>query len=155
MTILLNFFDGVKFDDLENHFTNDRVEHRGYPIKIKDVLSEEVQISNESTNLDLDDNEYIIYAGNPINQFNEFTALAKQLKDEVVALYVSETLQKELELEEYTKIEVNANDRTMILDVKVDKSLTQKVSYIPTFDKNIDTQKLFVHRFAKANLRKV
>jgi len=148
-------FDGVKFDDLDNHFTNDRVEHRGYPIKVKDVFADEVQVSSDNISLDLGDNEYIIYAGNPINQFNEFTALAKQLKDEVVALYISESLQKELELEEDTKIEVNANDRTMILDVKIDKTLTQNISYIPTFDKNIDTQKLFVDRFAKANLRKV
>jgi len=148
-------FESVKFDSLENHFTNDRVEHRGYPIKMTEVQSEDVSILDECTSIDLNEDEYIVYAGNPINQFNEFTAIAKQLKDEVVALYVSESLQKSLELEEDSKVEVIANDMIMALDVKIDKSLLGDISYIPTFDKNINTKKLFKHRFAKANIRKV
>ena len=148
-------FESVKFDSLENHFTNDRVEHRGYPIKMTEVQSEDVSILDECTSIDLIEDEYIVYAGNPINQFNEFTAIAKQLKDEVVALYVSESLQKSLELEEDSKVEVIANDMIMALDVKIDKSLLGDISYIPTFDKNINTKKLFKHRFAKANIRKV
>jgi len=120
-----------------------------------EVQSEDVSILDECTSIDLIEDEYIVYAGNPINQFNEFTAIAKQLKDEVVALYVSESLQKSLELEEDSKVEVIANDMIMALDVKIDKSLLGDISYIPTFDKNINTKKLFKHRFAKANIRKV
>jgi NADH-quinone oxidoreductase subunit G len=148
-------FNGVEFDDLENHFTNDRVEHRGYAIENKEFKSENVLISDEVSSIELAEDEYIIYAGNTINQFNEFTAIAKQLKDEVVALYISESLQTKLEVTEESKIEVTSNNTTMILDVKIDSNLTQDISYIPTFDKNINTQELFKHRFAKANFRKV
>ena len=148
-------FEGVKFDDLENHFTNDRVSHRGYTIKTKEVEVEDIQISEKLTTIETNEDEYIIYAGNPINQFNEFTAVAKQLKDEVVALYISESLQKVLELDEDMKVEVRANDMIMALDVKIDKNILGDISYIPTFDKFINTKKLFKHRFAKANIRKV
>jgi len=148
-------FEGVKFDDLENHFTNDRVSHRGYTIKTKEVEVEDIQISEKLTTIETNEDEYIIYAGNPINQFNEFTAVAKQLKDEVVALYISESSQKVLELDEDMKVEVRANDMIMALDVKIDKNILGDISYIPTFDKFINTKKLFKHRFAKANIRKV
>ena len=148
-------FNGIKFDDLDNHFTNDRVEHRGYPITINDTQIEEIQVSSANHNLETNEDEYIIYAGNPINQFNEFTAIAKQLKDEVVALYISESLQKKLDIVENTTVEVSANNMIMALDVKVDKSLLGDISYVPTFDKNINTKKLFKHRFAKANIKKV
>ena len=148
-------FEGVKFDDLDNHFTNDRVEHRGYAIAVNDTEVEDIKLSTENTKLELNDDQYIIYEGNPINQFNEFTAIAKQLKDEVVALYISESLQKKLDIVENTTVEVSSNNMIMALDVKVDKSLLGDISYVPTFDKNINTKKLFKHRFAQANIKKV
>jgi len=148
-------FEGTAFDDLDNHFTNDRVEHRGYAIKNEEVESKDAEIVSETTNLEVNEDEYIIYAGNTINQFNEFSAIANQLKDEVVALYISPSLQKSLELEIDTKVEVSANDMIMALDVKVDKTLVGDISYIPTFDKNINTKKLFKNRFEKASIRKV
>jgi len=148
-------FEGVKFDDLDNYFTNDRVEHRGYTIKTKEFQADDINISNECSSIELNEDEYIVYAGNPINQFNEFTAIAKQLKDEVVALYISESLQITLDLVEGDKVEVDANDMIIALDVKIDKNLIGDISYIPTFDKFINTKKLFKHRFAKANIRKV
>lgn len=148
-------FEGTKFDDLENHFTNDRVEHRGYSIKINEIQVEDIKISGDVSRIELNVDEYVVYAGNPINQFNEFTAIAKQLKDEVVALYISESLQKKLGFYEGDKVEVTANDMIMALDVKVDINLLGDISYIPTFDKFINTKKLFKHQFAKANIRKV
>ena len=87
------------------------------PIKINDVEVEDIEILNECSSLELAEDEYIIYAGNTINQFNEFTACAKQLKDQVVALYISESLQKKLEIEVDTKVEVTANEMIMALDV--------------------------------------
>jgi NADH-quinone oxidoreductase subunit G len=178
-------FNGVKFDDLENHFTNDRVEHRGYSIDLIEEAAVGVEVSDlkehfthdkvetegpgvniqeleaqkiintDSTTLEVNDNEYIIYAGNTINQFNEFTAIAKQLKEEVVALYVSETLKEKLEVEENDKVEVTSNNTSIFLAVKVDKDLVGDISYIPTFDKNIATKRLFKNRLEIAKLRKV
>jgi NADH-quinone oxidoreductase subunit G len=148
-------FEGVKFDDLENHFTNDSVEHRGYTIKILNVPTEESKLSTDITTLKIADNEYIIYKGNPINQFNEFTGKAKLLQKEGVALYISDSTQKKLEVEDNTKIKITANNTTITLNVMLDKDLVGDISYVPTFDKNIDTKSLFKNRFEKANLRKV
>jgi NADH-quinone oxidoreductase subunit G len=148
-------FENIKFDDLENHFSNDRIEHRGYKIKTTESRGEEIPISEDISTLKVNENEYIIYAGNPINQFNEFTALAKQLQDDIVALYVSETINTKLDLEDGGKVEITANNVTIILNVIVDKDLIGDISYVPTFDKHINTKDLFKHRFEKANLRKV
>jgi len=177
-------FNGVKFDDLENHFTNDRVEHRGYSIdfteetvgvEVPDLKEhfthdkveteglgvnikelESLQIINASSSaLEINEDEYIIYRANPINQFNEFTAIAKQLQKETVSLYISTTLKEKLALEEGDKVAVTANSATVTLDVKIDNDLVGDISYVPTFDKNVDTKSLFKNRLEVAKLRKV
>jgi len=152
-------FKKVKFDDLENHFSNDRVEHRGYSLDIKPIEEEKVDFDNEMNSLEIVENEYIIYDGNPINQFNDFTKKARLLQKEKVAFFVSlvtlEKLKKELEIDENDTIEVTANDQSVILEVQVDKDLVGEISYVPTFDKSISTKVLFKNKFEKAYLRKV
>lgn len=148
-------FDGIKFDDLENHFSNDRVEHRGYPLKIKDIEEQKVAYSDQRVSLETQENQYIIYDGNPINQFNDFTKKARLLKDEVVSLYLSEEFKVKLEVEENQEVQIIANGKTIILPVKVDKDLSGDISYIPTFDSKIDTRSLFKNRLELASIRKV
>ena len=152
-------FKRVKFDDLENHFTNDRVEHRGYPLDIEDTVEEKVDYDDEKISLEVAENEYVIYDGNPIDQFNDFTKKARLLQKDTVAFFVSEAtlakLNAELEINENEKIEITTNDISVILELKVDKDLVGEISYVPTFDKSINTKALFENRFEKANLRKV
>ncbi len=147
-------FNKIAFDELENYYSNDRVEHRGYSLVSEDINTEDIKTTCESKTIETKENEYIIYNANPINQFNEFTAVANQLKNDIVALYVSEDLKVKLELED--KVEIISNGRTITLDVRVDNSITGNISYVPTFDKNIDTKILFDNsRFSSANLRRV
>jgi len=147
-------FNKIAFDELENYYSNDRVEHRGYSLVSEDINTEDIKTTCESKTIEIKENEYIIYNANPINQFNEFTAVANQLKNDIVALYVSEDLKVKLELED--KVEIISNGRTITLDVRVDNSITGNISYVPTFDKNIDTKILFDNsRFSSANLRRV
>ena len=149
-------FNNIAFDDLENYYSNDRVEHRGYSLETKLVSTNDESLSKEQNSLKLEENEYIIYNANPINQFNEFTAVANQLKDDIVALYISKEFAQKLELEETNQVELTANNTTMTLDVRVDNDLIGEISYVPTFDKRIDTKELFKNsRFSIANLRKV
>ena len=151
-----DLFDQVAFDDLENHFTNDWVEHRGYELAAQDVNTEDVTVECSQKSLEVKENGYIIYNGNPINQFNEFTAVANQLKDDIVALYISDELKSKLELSDENKVEVDANGTMMTLEVRVDKNLVGDISYVPTFDKNIDTKDLFdTCRFSIANIKRV
>jgi len=149
-------FNKIAFDNLDNYYSNDRVEHRGYTLDIKDISSSDIKVENIVNSLEVKENEYIIYNANPINQFNEFTAQANQLKDDIVALYISADLKVKLEVEDNDKIEITANDTTITLEVRVDNNLVGDISYVPTFDKNINTNDLFsTCRFNTANLRRV
>ena len=149
-------FKKIAFDNLDNYYSNDRKEHRGYNLDVVDIDIVPSEVNFDIWPLNCKENEYIIYNANPINQFNEFTAVANQLKDDIVALYVSQQLQTELSLDDNSKVEVTANDFTITLDVRVDNMLDGTIAYVPTFDKHIDTNKLFnVSRYSIANLRKV
>jgi NADH-quinone oxidoreductase subunit G len=149
-------FKKIAFDDLDNYYANDWTEHRGYLLDHDEILREAYTLSFDIDKLEAKENEYIIYNANPINQFNEFTAVATQLKNDIVAVYLSQSLKDELELDDNSKLEVSANGTTMILDVRVDLSLEGQIAYVSTFDKHIKTDKLFgTSRYSVANLRKV
>ena len=149
-------FDKISFDCLENYYSNDRIEHRGYTLKTQEVTTLDESVKNEFKTIKCEENEYIVYNGNPINQFNEFTAVSNQLKDDIVALYLSESLQEKLQLEDDNKVEITSNGNSVTLNIRVDKDLVGEIAYVPTFDKNIDTKNLFDNcRYSKANLRRV
>lgn len=149
-------FEKISFDSLENYYSNDMVEHRGYPIVPLHTKTKEFELQIHSKMINCDENEYIIYNGNPINQFNEFTAVSNQLKNDIVALYVSKSTYEKLQLEEMSQVEINSNGRTMVLKVRVDDDLIGNISYVPTFDKKVETKNLFEnYKFSKANLKRV
>ena len=149
-------FNKIAFDDLDNYYANDWKEHRGYILENKTVNTEEASVKFELNSLECGENEYIIYNANPINQFNEFTAVANQLKDDIVALYISNDLKTKLDVESGSNVEISAAGTTITLEVRVDESLVGDISYVPTFDKNINTKDLFTtSRYSIANLKKV
>ncbi|MEA2049383.1 MAG: NADH-quinone oxidoreductase subunit G [Campylobacterota bacterium] len=149
-------FKGIEFDNLDNHYNNDLTEQRGYQIDAENVNISEFEIVELTKTIDNDENVYIIYNANPINQFNEFTAVANQLKDDIVALYISNGLKTKLEVESGELVEISANGTTISLEVRIDNSLVGDISYVPTFDKNINTKDLFeTTRFNTANIKRV
>ena len=98
----------------------------------------------------------IIYNANPINQFNEFSAMSKEFKKETVSLYVSNTMLESLDIKENDKVNIETSSGNIQLDVKVDTQLDGNIGYVPTFDKKIDTKALFEsYRFTNANIKKV
>jgi NADH-quinone oxidoreductase subunit G len=149
-------FNEIAFDDLDNYYSNDRVEYRGYTLDSVEVKIEDISAEKIGNSLEVGENEYIIYNGNPINQFNEFTAVANQLKDDIVALYLSEDLKTKLEVESGNQVEVTANGTSITLEVRIDNTLVGDISYVPTFDKSINTKDLFnTCRFNTAKLKRV
>lgn len=149
-------FSCVDFDELPNYYSNDMTEHRGYEITADDTSLQNVAVKCEDKSLEIGESEYIIYNANPINQFNEFTAVANQLKDDIVALYISENLKTKLAVEAGDKVEVSANDCAITLEVRVDDTITQEAAYVPTFDRRIGTKALFGStRFNTAKIKKV
>jgi len=145
-------FKKIKFDDLENKFNNDQSEQRGYVLESSKVKCKE-EIKKPS--------EYkiegrVIYNANPINQFNEFTALSKEFKDDSVALYVSKDTLESMQLSVNDKVNIKTSSSSIELLVRVDNQLSGDVSYVPTYDKKIDTKALFEsYRFTNATIKKV
>jgi NADH-quinone oxidoreductase subunit G len=145
-------FQNVVFDDLDNKFTNAQEEKRGYLLEANDVAWEE-SITKLNTNA-LDGQ--VIYNANPINQFNEFSAASKVLDEDKTALYVSQKLAGELELEAGVKVNVSTANGNIELEVVVDGQIDGSIAYVPTFEKNSETRKLFSdYRFANAEIKKV
>jgi len=145
-------FNNISFDDLENFFSNDQTEHRGYTISSLNIAWKEVLSKISISNIE----GSIIYNANPINQFNEFSAMSKEFKKETVALYVSNSMLESLDIKENDKVNIETSSGNIQLDVKVDTQLDGNIGYVPTFDKKIDTKALFEsYRFTNANIKKV
>jgi len=150
-------FQKVSFDDLPNEYKNDWTQNRGYILENSErkPANTKVAFAKEKV-LKIGKDEYIIYNGNPINQFNEFSADAIQLKDDIVALYISNDTKSKLGVEEGDKVEVTLEDFNITLDVKIDNSLIGDISYVPTFDRRVPTAKLFsATRFSTVKIKKV
>ncbi len=145
-------YKSVDFDSLPNEFKNDRSENRGYLLDDTPVaLGEDkvVQILNQEVA------STIIYRANPINQVNEFTQKARLLNEET-ALYLSIDGAESYEVQEGDIVSVSANNCNIKLKVIVDNQITGNIGYIPTFDKKIETKKLFgSYRFNQATISKV
>ena len=149
-------FEAIAFDNLENNYSNDMTENRGYIIKSSKVGNSDESVSSEIKLLEKSESEYIIYSANPINQFNEFTAVAHQLKDDIVALYISNELAEKLGVGEDNSVEITANGTTVTLAVRIDNDLVGEIPYVPTFNKDSENKNLFDNcRFTTANIKKV
>ncbi len=145
-------FNKVSFEDLPNEYTNAMEEKRGYILEVSDVATNEDLLNAYGEKME----GIIIYNANPINQFNEFTAVAKQLADEKTAFYISQSFADAQGFNEGDIIEVQTLSGTVQLAVAIDGQLVGDISYVPTFEKNSATKNLFgSYRFVTANLKKV
>ncbi len=127
-------------------------EKRGYLLTPASVSSSDIITPANNQKLE----GVIIYNANPINQFNEFTAVAKQLQEFKTALYVSKGFMEKSGFVEADKIEIETAYCVVTLPIIIDNQLAGDVSYVPTFEKNSETKNLFgSYRFVAANLKKV
>lgn len=145
-------FKNKEFDSLENYYSNDRVQHRGYELDINDVKFDDNIDKIDLNNID----GSIIYKANPTNQFNEFSAKAKEFQDDIVGLYMSKEALEIYGVDENDIVEVKTSQASIKLNVRVDNQLAGDIAYVPTYDKEIDTEALFKsYRFITANIKKV
>ena len=146
-------YSAVEFDTLPNCFKNDRTEDRGYLLNNIDTA-----VSSEDKVVDILNQEVadtIIYRANPINQVNEFTQKAHELNEET-ALYLSTEGSEHFEVNTGDIVTVHANNHNIKLKVIIDNQINGKIGYISTFDKKIETEKLFgTYRFNQAVIEKV
>ncbi len=146
-------FEKEEFDSLSNNYTNDGKENRGYEVKAKKVTSNN-KINEISEIKSLSD--IVIYKANPINQFNEFTAIASQFKDDKIGLYISNDLLATLECSVGDMVNVEANGMSLELELILDVQLGGNIGYIPYYIKEIASSKLFDgYRFNSAKINKI
>ena len=145
-------YQPIEFDNLSNYFANDSEEHRGYIINSNEVSNNDtIEKIGEFEDL----SGTVIYKANPINQFNEFTAIAHELNEQT-GIYLSPAALEAMELSEGDTVKVSANSFDIELKVLVDNQISGNIGYVPTFDKSIQTAKLFSgYRFTNAEIKKV
>jgi len=100
------------------------------------------------------EDEIIIYKANPINQFNEFTAIAHEFKDDLQSgIFFSKALFEKLELEENQEVTVKVGEIQRTLKVYVENQIDGMIALISTFEKELDTKVFFENtRYAVAKV---
>jgi len=142
-------FKAVEFDSLENHYSNDGVEHRGYLLETTSVDVDEVNVENfdDSNVLEGD----IAYRCNPQRQFNDFSDKAHQIF-EGFGLYASPARAEALG----SKVEVEFDSKTITFDVIVDDRMEGDIVAIPDFKSAENVYELFGEsRFKSVIIREV
>jgi len=148
----------LEFDDLPNYFGNNRVEYRGYDLKTNDIeVNEEFEFKTLEplvSPLIAGEDEIIIYKANPINQFNEFTAIAHEFKDDLQSgIFFSKALFEKLELEENQEVTVKVGEVQRTLKVYVENQIDGMIALVSTFEKELDTKVFFENtRYAVAKV---
>ena len=129
-------FKAVEFDSLENHYTNDGTEHRGYLLEMTSNEVEEISVDKfeDSNALEGD----IAYRCNPQRQFNDFSDKAHQIF-ETFALYASVARAEALG----KKVEVEFENGSLTLDVVVDDRMEGDIVAVPDFKSAENVYELF------------
>jgi len=147
-------FNKVDFDSLKNEFSNGGEDLRGYKLVADEVAKKKPTFYLAvSTNTELGKN--LIYLANPVLQFNSFTNKAHQLSEDG-KLYVSPEYAEKMSFKDGDKVVVASKGGTLKIAVSIDNKIGGDIPYLPTFDKKIDSRKLFNgYRFAEAKISKV
>ena len=149
-------YKAIAFDDLPNKFGNDQVEYRGYELISNETLTQDTTKAINIETISLASDEILIYKANPINQFNEFTAISHEFKENLQdGIFFSKSAFEKLELNEGDKVKVNANNQELELNAYVDIQIEGNIPYVSTFMKNSPSNVLFnTYRFNKAKVVK-
>ena len=149
-------YKAVAFDDLPNKFGNDQVEYRGYELTSSETLTQDTTKPINIEKISLASDEILIYKANPINQFNEFTAISHEFKENLQdGIFFSKAAFEKLELNKGDKVKVIANNQELELLAFVDIQIDGDIPYVSTFMKNSPSNVLFnTYRFNKAKVVK-
>ncbi len=141
-------FKTIHFDKLPNYFGNNKVEYRGYELSVNATsinkkLETLEELKTETFQTNANENEFIIYRANPINQFNEFTAIAHEFVENLQSgIFVSPILFEKLELKIGDKVSVKTNDNEISLNIYCDNQIAGDIAYVSTFEKSLKYAKL-------------
>ena len=142
-------FKGVKFDDLPNNFGNDGSCNIGYVVDSSSCETKAVSFVKPDESVILGGT--VVYASNPVLQFNDFTAKCSQIASENDVLRCSAYFAQGHELSNGDSVTVAIDGAAMKLKVAVDTKLIGSLSMIPTFASNSGSAKAYAGKFAFQN----
>ena len=147
-------FISQTFDSLPNYYTNAGEEMRGYKLKnVHRRISNNESVEKIDETLVLSDS--LIYLGNPVRQFSEFTNKATNL-DEESGIYMSEEFLNNSELNAGDSVKVKSENGELIAKIVSDNKISGNIVVIPTFDSKLNSEALFNgYRFTHASIEKV
>ncbi len=147
-------FKAVEFDSLPNHYTNAGEEVRGYVLESQNLScngDENVESINEKETL----GNSLVYLGNPVLQFSDFTNKSHQLHQEA-GVYASASFVEAAGLSEGDHVRVKTSCGELILAINIDSKINGDIVYLPTFESKINSKALFDgYRFNTATIERV
>ena len=144
-------FRRVEFDNLDNYFTNDGEEVRGYSLQ---SLSAKVDENLEAIENLPEFNGTVVYRCEPTLQFSPFTNMAHQLRGEPIVVG-SEQFAKVAKIKDNDLVEVEFKNQSLKRVFKVDESLKGTIALAPTFDLSLSNDLLFSYRYQIVKIHKV
>ena len=144
-------FRRVGFDDLDNYFTNDAEEVRGYSLE---VVSSKIDESLEVIENLPEFNGTVIYRCEPTLQFSPFTNMAHQLRGEPF-LIGSVQFAKVAKVKDNDLVEVEFKNQKLRRVFKSDITLKGTIALAPTFDLSLSNDLLFSYRYQIVKIHKV
>ena len=139
-------FNNISFDDLEDDFNEDGTTQRAFRLESK--------TNTQNANLDSvnDIAEYngaVIYLKDSIDQFSEFTADCKQIKEKKVELVASTSFATAAKAKNGDIVRFEIGGVVFTRKLRVDKKMKGTIAQNPAFDQR---SKLSGYRFAQINL---
>lgn len=149
-------FISAEFDALTNYFSNDFKENRGYDLEIFEVEASDDIEPAVKEEIKVSEGEILIYKANPMNQFNEFTAIAHEFAQNLQSgIFASASLLEKLGLTEKEKVSIVSNDVAVEVPIYLDNQISGDIAYVSTFDKSLNTKELFTnYRYNSAVVKK-
>ena len=146
-------FETVAFDDLDDYYSNDGVEHRGYLLTAQTTEVVDAEFAPIDSAMVLEG--AFVYRANPVRQFSEFTNKSHQLNQES-GLFASVDFMKSNALEEGDKVSVTTANGSLEVKVFEDNTIGANSVYLSTFDSKLKTESLFNgYRFIASTIQKV
>jgi NADH-quinone oxidoreductase subunit G len=147
-------FKAVEFDSLPNYYTNAGEEVRGYVLESQSVMcngDEGIDAIDEKKSL----GDSLVYLGNPVLQFSDFTNKSHQLHQEA-GVYASASFVETAGMSEGESVRVKTPQGELILAINIDSKIEGNIAYLPTFESKINSKALFDgYRFNAATIERV
>ncbi|WP_103640939.1 NADH-quinone oxidoreductase subunit G [Campylobacter concisus] len=137
-------YRGIKFDDLENFYTNDGTSHRGYKLEISNFTpNDDIEpLLKDSKSINLKDDEALINLANPINLPSFFANYATQTAKRA-KLYASSEFMAKFEISQNEAIILEKDRHKLAICVELDSELGGVTAYLGDYDDKLDVGVIF------------